>query len=209
MNPGLKEFLIQDGWDANWSRGPLTSDEMDAFVEYLIQKGFHIEKKTTPLALSNEIRSRYPKLPADYEMFLSRVSSVITPLKDAWFWCEPEFNRQSPANTWRWDDYEVSEMAALDSLADADDRERTKSFWDQHIPIAYCVASDYSYLAISLKANDFGSVVNCFEPYSSADEEEPPDYVCSSFSELTDLLRWGIERGEKEENPREIYDFIE
>jgi hypothetical protein len=49
MDADLREFLKQNGWDANWSRQPLTSEEMDDFIEYLIRKRFHIESKTTPL----------------------------------------------------------------------------------------------------------------------------------------------------------------
>ena len=92
---------------------------------------------------------------------------------------------------------------------DPDDSEKTREyirgFWNQHFPIALAVGGDTAYLAIRLAPDDYGAVFYNFSPYYQ--EDEPPTRVCDSFGELTELFRWAVTRGVREENPVEIYDF--
>jgi hypothetical protein len=203
----FKECLIESGWIETPRKGPLTIEEVDDFIEFLSQNGWHVEKKATPLVLSDEIRTRYPNLPDDYKLFLSRVSSLESPSRAAWFWCEDDFNREESRTLSGCQrvDYETKFLEWDDG--DPGQLEYIKRFWDEHIPIAYYTAGDFAYLAISLIPEEYGMIVNDFSP--SMDEDEPPTRVCGSFSELPAMLRWAIERGLEQDGPAELYVFVE
>jgi hypothetical protein len=202
MDPELREFLIQNGWDEAGSSESLKAEDLNDFIEFLVLNGWRIEKKQTPLALSDEIRSRYANLPPDYEAFLTRVSSMGSPRESIWFWCEPEFNIISETCVWNWNYYEEMENDWLFDEDKVSGGAVIKEFWDWHIPLANSVVGDYAYLAISLRPDDYGCVVY---DYSGGGEVQQ---VCGSFSELAGLLRWAITRGIQEENPSQIYDFV-
>jgi hypothetical protein len=202
----LKKWLLENGWKERPREGPLTIEEVDDFIEFLSQKGWHVEKKATPLVLSDEILTRYPNLPDDYKLFLSRVSMLESPSRAAWFWCEGDFHRQ-PAGHFegcQWDDYETKFVEWSDG--DPKELEYIKRVWDEHIPISYYAGGDYSYLAMSLIPEEYGTIVNDY--YPSMYEDEPPTRVCGSFSELPAMLRWAIERGAQEGGAAELYDFL-
>src|SRR5215471_1331433 len=173
----------------------MTEEELDRFLGFLTENGWKIHRRAPPLSLSDEIRRRYPRLPADYEHFLSRVSCVACPGEQAWFWCESDYNLQGETETWEWDAYE--RMSVEWALNDEKTLKYVRRFWDHHFPIAFSGKGDFAYLAVSVSPEDFGNVVYGFAPY--IDEDDEVTKVADSFDDLASLMVWAIERGIQED----------
>ena len=97
-----------------------------------------------------------------------------------WFLCEDDYN-QTTDSAFRWNEFEVQSLEAAGT--DEHLKSRIVKFWDQHLPIALSVKSQYAFLCIVLTPQDFGAIVCGHEP-----EYEDVEKVCGSFRGLTALI---------------------
>src|SRR5579872_5125039 len=122
-----------------------TQDSIDAFVSLVQDLGWTVARRPSgELSFTDEFKSRYPSIPAEYLAFLARVSECATPNGTAWFLCESNYNGTSSYET-HWDEWERLDIDAADGdevlIADI------RSFWNAHLPIMLAVRTDFSYLA--------------------------------------------------------------
>jgi hypothetical protein len=192
----------------------MTDKDLDAFLEHLTQSGWRVGTKDTPLFLNESVRKRYPRLPEEYEAFLSLVDDVVAPDEQSWFWCEADFREDSKPEHWAWDAFEKLSLGFFAPEYAPDDPkelELIKEFWDQHIPIAFSPRGDYAFLAIKVAGDDYGGIYYaCDDEYYRyfPDLDSGPKRVCGSFGDLIGMIREALERGVSEDTPQEILDFI-
>jgi hypothetical protein len=104
----------------------------------------------------------------------------VNPKEDTWILCQADYEGRS-GSTWAWNEFECMSLEAVgDDVALAS---QIVAFWDAHFPFYISVAGQYSYCAVSLDPDDFGTVVEGFEP-----EFEEVLVVADSFSEFIAAL---------------------
>jgi hypothetical protein len=159
--------------------------DLDNYLDTLRSAGW--TARITPndsLSLPQTVLTRYPAIPESYLDFLCRVGQCSNAADNAWFLTVEDFQRGEDDDTqFRWNEWERMSVEAAN-----DDQELIRevvSFWDNHIPIAAAVHSDYAYLAIAVGAEELGTVVYGHGPMF----EDSRRKVAASFDEYLDLHR--------------------
>lgn len=129
--------------------------------------------------LPEEVRQRYPRLPADVESFLGGLELCTNRQRTVWFLTGDDYRRHQEGQ-FRWNEHE---LMSLDAADDPDEKARIRAYWDCHFPLMFAVHSDYDYLAIDLQPSVFGQIVHGYMP-----EPEESTPVANSFAEFRDLL---------------------
>jgi len=136
--------------------------EVNAFLKALVDAGWNVARKDTPLSISPAVRDRHSALSDDYRQFLQAFTCCANASDNAWFLSEDDFNaddlHRKNVSMFRWDEYEQMSLEA--AAGDAQEEDRIRRFWDAHLPIALAVHSDYAYLALCTDSEHFGSVVS-------------------------------------------------
>ena len=160
-----------------------TLGSIEAFLIAAAAAGWRVDRRdeAEPLELPADVSQRYGALPAGYRAFLGKVACAASADEGVWFLCDREFHRcDSGGFAWN----EIERMA-LESASDERDRQRIRSFWDDHLPIMMAPDGDYDYLAIELAE---GAVV-----HGSAPEWEDVSRVADSFAGWLSLLAQSLQ----------------
>jgi hypothetical protein len=151
------------------------------FLASLIQAHWKVRmREAQTLNLSRHFLLRYPAIPGEYMEFLTHVGSCMANDETVWFLCEDDYN-QTTDSAFQWNDFEVQSLEAAGT--DEHLKSHIMTFWDQHLPIALSVKSQYAFLCILLTRQDYGAIALGHEP-----EYEEVEIICGSFGELTALI---------------------
>ena len=157
--------------------------ELASILDRLRGHGWRIaEKHHAQFRLPDSLHARYPHLPDDLEAFLTRVEVCVNLEENAWILCQSDYEGRS-GSAFAWDEFEQMSLDAA-----GDDRElatQIESFWNRHFPFYFSVADRYSYCAVTVSPEDFGTVIEGFEP-----EFEDAMVLCNSFTEFIETLAW-------------------
>jgi hypothetical protein len=176
---------------------PLTelSDAMlDEYLTLLRSKGWKVTESSGVVELNESFRRRYPRIPEQYEKFLSKVASCANADDTVWFLCAAEYNGTSDV-VWAWNEFEK-----IDLEGKSDDEEwRTgiMTFWDNHLPFLYAVGGEYAHRSFRMSGPEFGSVVDGFEELTAVSD------FAASFA---DFIR--LHSDEVNEKPGTLPDFV-
>jgi hypothetical protein len=157
------------------------NSSLNPLIVALRKIGWHVQERATECAsLPVAIVKRYNEIPKDYMAFLSQVALCSNPSETAWFLCEAEYLGSSNA-AFHWNEYELLSLQAASE--DSEWEKEIQGFWNVHFPIFMSVKGEYSYLAICLQKDNYGSVVMGCGP-----EFEEASTIAPSFSSFADLL---------------------
>ena len=149
---------------------------MSALFNALRNRGWVIKERSSPVALlPDDLVIRYPSVPREVADFLARLETCHNENEDVWFLTPDDFRVGDDQDVTRWNEYE--RMALESDKGDAGSEARIRRFWDEHLPIALAVHSDYDYIAVRVAEPNVGSVVHGFAP-----EWESPAEIARSFA---------------------------
>ena len=182
--------------------------EIDAFLKALLDAGWNVARKSTPLSISPAVSDRYPNLPDDYRQFLQAFTRCANTPDNAWFLSENDFNSddidRENSSMFRWDEYERMSLEA--DAGDAQEEDRIRRFWDAHLPIALAVHSDYAYLALCTAPERFGSIVYGFGPEFEGSVHKVSNSLTEFVQHFTEFVGHPDNNGP--DVPREFRDFL-
>ena len=148
----------------------------------LKKKGWNIQvAETNEFSLPKELGERYPDIPSELKDFLSGLKKCVHPDETVWFLCQDDYWGTSNS-AFKWNEWELLSLDAADG--DEDFISDIKSFWDYHFPFYYSIHSGYQFIAVSLKQENYGSIVLGFEP----EFEEAYEFKKDLSSFFTHLL---------------------
>jgi len=158
-------------------------EEMRFILDKMRAQGWRItEKEPRGFRLPDPLRSRYPRLPADLEKFLAGIEQCVNQENNVWILCQTDYEGRI-GSAWAWNDFEQMSLDAAGD--DIELASQIRAFWNVHFPFYMSVAGEYSYCAVSLAPDNFGTVVEGWEP-----EFEDVSVVAGSFSEfIASLVR--------------------
>lgn len=171
----------------------LSDATLDQYLMLLRSKGWKITESSGVVDLNESFRRRYPRIPEQYEKFLSRVASCANADDTVWFLCTAEYNGTSDV-VWAWNEFEKIDLEGA-----GDDEERTgiTTFWDTHLPFLYSVGGEYAHRSFRMSGPEFGSVVDGFEELTAVSD------FAASFA---DFIR--LHSDEVNEKPGTLPDFV-
>jgi hypothetical protein len=151
-----------------------------SFTDAAKTAGWTVETRLNPLLkVAPQITSRYPQLPADYELFLEWFAKAVNPQQNVWFNCDSELNGADPTLAFPWNAFELMSLEWADG--DEEWSQQIRGFWDNHIPVVLGVEGDYEFIALHMQS---GEAVHGVSP-----EFEQVSVVAASFREyLTRLI---------------------
>ena len=150
------------------------------YLKIIEEAGFLVTRRNEHKGLSDNILSRYKKIPTEYLNFLNQFETITNKEDNVWFVSIEDFNEETETD-FTWNAFELMSLEAFEE--DKEESERIRKFWDNHIPILMSVR-EYEYLAICLTEDRFGEIVHGIEP-----EFEEVSKVCNNFEELIDLMK--------------------
>ncbi len=156
-------------------------DQLGAdLIAALEARGWTFRRATSrePL-LPPEVNRRYPRVPAELVAFLEGLDSGVNADETVWFLCREDF-RRTDDQAFRWDEFERMVL----EHASPEVQQRTRQFWDRHLPFMLCVHSDYDYLAVDLDARAYGAIVHGCGP-----EFEETSPVAASFEQFLKIFK--------------------
>lgn len=167
------------------------SVEVDDFIDSLTRVGWHLAPREPRIVvdLNSTAFGRYPRLPDDYLDFLSRINLCTNEDQTAWFLCESDF-RGTSDSAYAWNEFERQSLEAAGS--EEAWKKEIVAFWDKHMPILISVKTGYAYLALRLAGGGDDPIV----VFGREPEYEEAQVMCSSFRELTHLVRRHLLKGE-------------
>jgi len=147
---------------------------MEEFVKWAIRNNWQVEISSIEQEIPKEAFCRYAMLPEDYMNFLKHIITLSDETDTGWFLNVDDFKGTNLDTEWQPCSFEDISIEA----ADGDDEliAEITVFWNEHIPIFFCLANGYEYYAIRLSD---GSVVNGIEP-----EFEETSVVSASFKDF-------------------------
>ncbi|MFY9826113.1 MAG: hypothetical protein WAM82_32405 [Thermoanaerobaculia bacterium] len=160
--------------------------KIETLIEELRASGWHVRLANERRPLPAEFLQRYPHLPPAVSDFLMTLEACFNPGETAWMLTAPDFLGTSDG-AWQWNAFEL--MGLEFAGDDKEQRDKILAFWDKHFPVLLSVKTGYSYFAVSLEDNDFGSVVGGFEPLFEYCEHEATDF--SAFLSRLNLAARG------------------
>lgn len=173
----------------------MLAESLRASLDKLSAAGWEIELYPAAEAVPLPIVGRYANVPEDYKVFLSLVSSCVSPEGKDWFVTLPEFAGTTDSD-YAWNEWE---KMSLDSFEGNEEWQAgTKAFWDVHIPVFLSVASGYSYVAYDLTTENYGKIVHSRDPFW----EEPTTVADSFVAFLQDLGERASGRTPLRQRPR-------
>ena len=172
----------------------LSDATLDAYLALLRSKGWKVVESSGPVDLNSDFRRRYPRIPEQYEKFLSRVTSCVNKDETVWFLCAAEYNGTSNAE-WAWNEFEKLDLEGAKD--DQEWRNETIAFWDNHLPFLISVGGEYAHRSFRVTGPKFGSVVDGYEELTAVS-----DYAAS----FADFIR--LHTDEVNEKPKTLPDFI-
>lgn len=152
-----------------------------SFLKWAKQNGWQAEASKEPLGLPTKAFQRYANLPADYIEFLRNILLLSNKDDTSWFLTIHDFEARPLDTPWQPDAFEKISLEAAGS--DTEEQNTIIQFWDEHIPVVFCLASGYEYYAIHVLD---GAVVNGIEP-----EFEEVSIVAVSFKEFLAKIMQG------------------
>jgi len=157
-------------------------ETLTEYLRLLTSKGWAVEQAQPGevLTLRDEIRSRYPRIPQQYEQFLARVRSCVNGDETIWFLCADDFNAEATDAAIVWNEFEKMELD--DTAPGGSDPAEVRQFWEEHMPFMLSVGGEYSYLGFRVAGDRFGSVVEGYD----IDLREPSN-VARDFDEFIRL----------------------
>lgn len=172
----------------------LSDEALDEYLALLRSKGWTITEASGPAQLNDGFRQRYPRIPGQYEKFLSRVGSCVNKDETVWFLCASDYNGTSEAG-FAWNEFEKIDLEGAGD--DREWRDETIAFWDNHLPFLLSVGGEYAHRSFRVTGEKFGSVVDGYEELTAVSD------FATSFA---DFIR--LHRDELNEEPGTLPDFI-
>lgn len=157
---------------------------LKSFTDWAIAEGWQLSESTLLKDIPTELNERYPGIPSDYIDFARKLELCVSPDEKSWFLTLTDFNGNSDS-AFKWNEIELMCTEAAEN--DLEWKDEISSFWDNHIPIMLSVKDGYSFFAIRLNSDNYGSVVHGEEP-----EFEDTDIVAKSFG---DFLENFVQKG--------------
>lgn len=128
-------------------------DAINNFLEWAKKNGWNFTLSNNRFELPEEILRRYYNIPKDYLDFISRFKMMVNKTDTAWFLCQDDF-LNPPEEGFRWNEFEMMSLEAVESEDLEDWKAEIKNFWDYHLPIVMCVGGgNYEYYAIDITHN--------------------------------------------------------
>ena len=156
-------------------------DDTDSLLAALIRCDWQVmRRQRREDLLPQELKTRFPQLPAEVESFLGGLKSCINSKNTVWFLTRDNYHRV-PDKQFRWNEHELMCLDAADG--DEDEIGRIRAYWDRHFPFMFAVHSDYDYLAVDLNPETYGQIVHGYMP-----EPEQSSPVARSFAEFVELF---------------------
>lgn len=139
----------------------MIDQQLDAFLDLLREEGWSVELRGGG-ELNESFSRRYPRIPEDYARFLRRVALCANADDTVWFLCADDYNDGMGGEEIAWNRFEQIELEAAEGNEGA--TEKVRDFWNRHLPIMMSVGGDYAYLALRVSGDEYGSVVDGYEP---------------------------------------------
>ena len=144
----------------------------------------------------DELRRRYPAIPAALTEFVSRVETCMKPDETAWFLTAADYAGTS-GFAFAWNEWERMELESYTQSGDEPGAARVREFWNAYLPFYLDVGGDYAYFAVRVTEPKpvsrswwrFGPERRFPEPrlgsvVHAAEEFRAPSEVAGSFDEF-------------------------
>ena len=144
--------------------------EINEFFAWAKNNNWQLELSSDKKQFPNEVLQRYINIPVEYTSFYEQITLCHNQSFTSWFLTEEDF-LQTDERKFAWNEFEKISLGAAE-----DDEKLIKEvndFWKLHLPIMFCVGSDYEYYAINISN---GSVVNGYEPEFEEVTEEAKSF---------------------------------
>lgn len=154
--------------------------DIDSLLATLSRYGWYVVRsRLREDLLPRELQTRYPRLPAELETFLSNLELCCNSKDTVWFLTRENYH-PTPDDRFHWNEHELMSLAAAD---DNGEMARIRAYWDCHFPFLFAVHSDYDYLAVDLRHETYGQIVHGYMP-----EPEQSSLVARSFMEFVQMF---------------------
>lgn len=155
--------------------------DTDSLLATLSRCGWHVvRRRLGEDLLPRELQTRYPRLPAELESFLSNLELCCNSKDTVWFLTRENY-LPTPDDRFRWNEHELMSLDAADD--NDDEMVRIRAYWDRHFPFLFAVHSDYDYLAVDLSHETYGQIVHGYMP-----EPEQSSLVARSFADFVEMF---------------------
>ena len=182
-------------WKKNVPPGAELSDAaLDEYLTLLRSKGWTITESSGTVELNDGFRQRYPRIPEQYQKFLSRVTSCVNRDETVWFLCAADYNGPGDDAGFAWNEFERIDLEGAGD--DEEWRTETIRFWDNHLPFLLSVSGEYAHRSFRVTGEKFGSVVDGYEEFTAVSD------LAASFA---DFIR--VHTDEVNETPGTLPDF--
>ena len=171
----------------------LTDATLDEYLALLRSKGWKVTESSGAVELNDEFRRRYPRIPGQYQQFLSRVASCVNKDETVWFLCVTDYN-DANREGFAWNEFEKMDLEGAGD--DKEWRDETIAFWDAHLPFLLSVGGEYAHRSFRVTGEKFGSVVDGYEELTAVS-----DYAAS----FVDFIR--LHTDEINGKPRTVGEF--